>query len=67
MIHGARAIITKLSVEEQGKQASWLRTLVKQRGYQKVYVALANKNARIAWALMQGNTSYQSQQAYVVK
>lgn len=63
LIHGARAIITRLSSDDPSSQAAWLRSLVQKRGYHKTYVALANKNARIAWALLKGQVPYQAKYA----
>ncbi len=54
LIHGARACISF------AKQKSvWLEDLIKRCGKQKAYVALANKNARIVWALLAKQTDYQ--------
>lgn len=58
LIHGARAIITKLP-NKQEEQNSWLQKLLERRGYHKTYVALANKNARIIFSLMKNNSEYQ--------
>lgn len=51
LIHGARSVIAKL--EHQPEQASaWLRRLLARRNKNIAAVALAAKNARIAWALL---------------
>jgi transposase len=51
LIHGARAVLRH--VEHRPDQAdSWLRRLMVRRGKNVAAVALANKNARIAWALL---------------
>ena len=51
MIHGARAVIyadeRKLNTSE-----SWLKNLLLRRNKNVAAVALANKNARIVWALL---------------
>jgi len=59
LIHGARAVITHLG-DKQDKRSRWLRHLVERRGVNRAAVALANKNARIAWALLQRGESYQA-------
>ena len=53
LIHGARAFISF------GKRKTvWLENLIKRCGKQKAYVALANKNARVVWALLAKQTEY---------
>jgi transposase len=58
LIHGARAVITHLG-DKQDKRSRWLRRLVERRGVNRAAVALANKNARITWALLQRGETYQ--------
>jgi transposase len=58
MIHGARAALGKA----QGKQdprSRWLVSLRQRRHPNVAAVALANKNARIVWAMLAGNLSYE--------
>jgi transposase len=51
LIHGARSVIAKL--ERRPDQASpWLKKLIERRNKNIAAVALAAKNARIAWALL---------------
>jgi transposase len=51
LIHGARSVLRHL--EHRPDQAdSWLKRLMLRRGKNVAAVALANKNARIAWALL---------------
>ena len=51
LIHGARSLLRHL--EHRPQQAdSWLKRLMLRRGKNIAAVALANKNARIAWALL---------------
>ena len=51
MIHGARAVIRHLG-DKSDPQSVWLRALVERRGKNRAAVALANKNARQAWAIL---------------
>ena len=51
LIHGARAAIRHLG-EKTDAQSRWLRALVERRGKNRAAVALANKNARQAWAIL---------------
>jgi len=50
MIHGARAVIR--FAERKAEPESWLRKLMGRRNKNVAAVALANKNARIVWALL---------------
>jgi len=57
LIHGARAVVAQVG-EKQDRLSRWLRSLVARRGMNKAVVALANKNARVAFALIQGDQPY---------
>ena len=57
LIHGARAVVARIG-EKADPVSGWLRRLVTQRGMNKAVVALANKNARVAWAVMQHEQEY---------
>jgi transposase len=50
MIHGARAVIR--FAEKKAEPESWLRKVMARRNTNVAAVALANKNARIVWALL---------------
>jgi transposase len=59
LIHGARAVIAQF--ERKPDQADgWLKKLLARRHKNVAAVALAAKNARIAWALLAHERSYQS-------
>ena len=71
LIHGGRAVIeaaarrNKSPVEEPlSQQRSWLQALVLRRNKNVAAVALANKNARVIWALLAHDRNYQA--GYVV-
>lgn len=58
LIHGARAVIRQ--VERKPDQADeWLKQLLARRNKNVAAVALAAKNARIAWALLAHERDYQ--------
>ena len=38
--------------EKQGRFSRWVRELVERRGYWKAALAIAAKNARLAWAAL---------------
>ena len=64
LIHGARAVIRQ--VERKPAQADeWLKKLLARRNKNVAAVALAAKNARIAWALLAHERTYRSD--YVAK
>ena len=64
LIHGARAVVKQ--AERKPEQADpWLRQLMARRNKNVAAVALAAKNARVAWALLAHGRSYQK--GYVSK
>jgi transposase len=56
LIHRARAVIR--FAENKDEPGSWLRKLIARRNKNIAAVALANKNARIIWALLAKGTTY---------
>lgn len=58
LIHGTRAVLARVA-EKPGRLSRWSRTLIARRGYKRAAAALATKNARILWALLQHGTTYQ--------
>ncbi|WP_341325414.1 IS110 family transposase [Methylotuvimicrobium sp. KM2] len=58
LIHGARAVV-KNCAGKTDQLSRWLQSLVERRGFNKAAVALANKNARILWAMTTKNEAYQ--------
>jgi transposase len=57
LIHGARSVVRV--AEQQANHANqWLAGLMKRRNKNVAAVALANKNARIIWALLTQNREY---------
>lgn len=57
LIHGARAAVTR-SNKMPDKKAIWLKSVEERRGRNRATVALANKNARIMWAMMVNKSEY---------
>ena len=57
LIHGARAVVSRLSKHDD-RRANWLKALVARRGFNRAIVALANKTARIAWVLLNRKEAY---------
>jgi transposase len=58
LIHGTRAVLAMLK-DKPDRLSAWARALIERRGYKRAAVALAAKNARILWALLRHNTTYQ--------
>lgn len=58
LIHGARAVVRVC--ERKPETDTWLRRLMGRRNKNVAAVALANKNARIAWALLRHDREYAS-------
>lgn len=59
MIHGARAVL-KAATNKDDPRSFWLTELAARRHKNIAAVALANKNARIAWALLRHGGEYAS-------
>jgi Transposase IS116/IS110/IS902 family len=57
LIHGARAALGRVR-EKQDPRSLWLGKMRQRRHPNIVAVALANKNARIAWSLLSGDCVY---------
>jgi transposase len=51
LIHGARAVL-KVAGQKDDPRSRWLQNLCSRRNKNIAAVALANKNARIVWALL---------------
>lgn len=58
LIQGARAYVHKLKEPKTSKDR-WLMELIERAGHGKAAVALANKNARTAWAMLTRGEEYQ--------
>lgn len=59
LIHGARAVVLQLRRHaDRGRE--WLARLIARRNPNIAAVALANKNARIVWALLAHDRDYQA-------
>ena len=57
LIHGARAVIGHVQ-RKPDRADTWLNKLLARRNKNVATVALAAKNARIAWALLAHERSY---------
>lgn len=59
LIHGARAVV-RTSARRDDAQANWIRDLQARRGGAKTIVAVANKNARVIFAMLQKGTEFRA-------
>jgi len=59
LIHGGRAVV-RVAHKHQDKRNCWIGDIKKRRGENISNVAVANKNARIAWALLTRKENYQT-------
>ncbi|HEC06054.1 MAG TPA: IS110 family transposase [Thiolapillus brandeum] len=56
LIHGARAVVARAG-SKRDRLSRWVMTLVARRGHNKAVVALANKMARMGWAVLAHKTA----------
>jgi transposase len=59
LIHGARSVLRSAQKKALAGQQSWASTLASRRNANVAAVAVANKNARIAWALLAHDRHYE--------
>ena len=60
LIHGARSVIYRAGQKPQSSACSWINAVVNRRNKNVAAVALANKNARIVWALLAHDRQYEA-------
>jgi len=58
LVHGARSVVNQAKRKDD-KLSQWINHIRLTRGYNKATVALANKMARIGWAVLKNKTVYQ--------
>jgi transposase len=59
LIHGARAVV-RTSRARDDAQSNWIRDLEARRGAAKTIVAVANKNARVIFAMLKKGTEFRA-------
>jgi len=57
LVHGARAVVSRAEKKDD-PLSRWINKIRAERGINKATVALANKLARIGWAVLAHNTVY---------
>jgi transposase len=59
LVHGARAVV-RTAVRKTDHRSMWVNQLRQRRGYNRATVAIANKNARVVWAVLTSGEPYRS-------
>jgi transposase len=59
LIHGARSVLMMISARSD-RRAKWAQELLVRAGHNKTLVAIANKTARMAWAVLRSGESYKA-------
>ena len=62
LIHGGRAVV-RCAHKHEDKRSKWIGEVEQRRGKNITAVAVANKNARIVWALLTKKEDYQAKAA----
>lgn len=57
LVHGARSVLYNAHRRED-RYSSWAKVIRDKKGYTKGAVAVANRNARIAWAIMSSDSVF---------
>jgi transposase len=57
LIHGARSVL-QVAPKRKDYRSKWVTKKSVERGHNKAVVALANRNARVIWALLAKNETY---------
>src|SRR5206468_882826 len=64
LVHGARAVLNSPRTKTNpDRLRSWALGVEASRGHNKAVIALANKLARIAWAVWRRDVEFESQKA----
>jgi transposase len=59
LVHGARAVV-RTAPSKMDPNNNWVNQLRERRGFNRATVAVANKNARIIWAVLQTGEPYRA-------
>ena len=57
LVHGARAVALRLAAKTDPR-SRWFQAVIDRRGFNKGIVAMANKTARIVWAMLVRKENY---------
>lgn len=59
LVHGARSVVRQ-AAHKDDRLSRWINRIKAERGHNKAVVALANKLARIGWAVLRNRDTYQA-------
>ncbi|MCP5018031.1 MAG: IS110 family transposase [Ketobacter sp.] len=59
LVHGARSVVNQAGKKDD-RLSTWINKVKAKRGHNKAVVALANKMARMGWAILRDNSRYQT-------
>ncbi len=57
LVHGARSALLRIAKYDD-RRSKWVQALQARAGHNKTLVAMANKTARMAWAMLRNGESY---------
>lgn len=57
IVHGARAVV-RTAARKSDPKSLWVNQLRERRGFNRAVVAVANKNARVIWAVLRREEPY---------
>jgi transposase len=60
LIHGARSLVWRSSSQTTGRLWAWINGLLARRPFNVVVAAVANKLARIRWAMLRHGVAYRA-------
>lgn len=63
LIHGARSVVYRMK-DKNTPMSRWVGALIARRGVHKAIVALANKLARIIWAVLRYQQPFDMKRAF---
>jgi len=64
LVHGARSVVLNAS-KKKDERSLWVQRLKEKKGMNKTTVAIANRNARIIWAIVKKNTVYKTKEELI--
>lgn len=59
LVHGARAVV-RTATRKTDARSNWVNELRQRRGHNRATVAVANKNARVIWAVLRSGDRYRA-------
>jgi transposase len=57
LVHGGRSVV-RAAANKDDPRSTWVNQIRERRGFNKAAVAVANKNARIIWAVLRHDEPY---------